>query len=147
MTSRPAILVVDHDMARRFALIDGLRQDFDSEALPEGTDLLRYARSRQPAVVLLFVHPFHPSQAYRACRWLKTDLHPIRFVGIVNAGGPPRDPAGVREHDMADGYFEGTPAPEAILAFARELWAGEAPVRISPQPLGVLNRVLRVFVK
>jgi hypothetical protein len=147
MSNRPAILVVDHDLARRFALIDGLRQDFESEALPEGSDLLRYVRSRQPAVVLLFVHPFHPSQAYRNCRWLKTDLHPIRYVGIVNAGGPPRDPTGVGDHDLADGYFEGPPDPEAILAFARDLWAGESPVHVSPRPLGVLNRLLRLFVK
>jgi hypothetical protein len=146
MGKGPPVLVADHEIARRLAVIERLSSEFAPEAPPPGVELRRHARSLRPRIVLLFVHPLSPAEAYETCRWLKTDARPIERVGIVNVGGPPRQASAVLGVDLADGYFEGPMDLEALIDFTRGLDAGRKPVHVASHPEGLLNRLLRRFL-
>jgi hypothetical protein len=138
----PRALVADFMAHRRLALIAALRDGFAPEAPPPGADLLRHARQSRPELAVLFVHPWRPDKALRQCRWLKTDLHPIRRVAVINPDGPPRDPRAVIEDFQADGYWQGGGSPAEQAAFLRRVWGGERPVEVRPSAMGLLARLL-----
>ena len=140
--ARPRVLVADFMNHRRLALLAALQPAFDPEPPPPGVDLLRHARASRPDMAVLFVHPWRPQKALKQCRWLKTDLHPIERVAVVNLDGPPRDPADVLEGYQADGYWQGGATPEEVAAFLVRVWRGEKPVEIRGSAMGLLARWL-----
>jgi len=137
------VLVADFMAHRRLSLLAALQPHFEVEPPPHGGDLLRYARSTKPDMVVLFAHPWKAQQAYRQCRWLKTDLRPTHRVAIINLDAPPREPSLVMEQDGADGYWQGGAKPPELVEFLQQVWAGDKPVVVKKSAMGLLARLLR----
>jgi CheY-like chemotaxis protein len=140
---QPRVLVADFMAHRRLSLLAALQPTFSVEPPPPGVDLLRYARSSQPDMVVLFAHPWRADKAYRQCRWLKTDLRPTHRVAIINLDAPPREPSLVMEQDRADGYWQGGARTPELAAFLQRVWAGERPVVVKKSAMGLLARLMR----
>jgi CheY-like chemotaxis protein len=140
---QPRVLVADFMAHRRLSLLAALQPTFSVEPPPPGVDLLRYARSSQPDMVVLFAHPWRADKAYRQCRWLKTDLRPTHRVAIINLDAPPREPSLVMEQDRADGYWQGGARTPELVAFLQRVWAGERPVVVKKSAMGLLARLMR----
>lgn len=138
----PRVLVLDSRNHRRLAVVDRLRAGFRPESLPPGADPLRHVRGNPPDLVLIFVHPWRPTRAFRICRWLKTDLRPVERVAVVNVDGPVLPPERVLEHDLADGYWQGAGTPEEWAEFAEDCLAGRRPVVVRPRPRGAMLRLI-----
>ena len=130
----PRALLVEHHTHRRLALIERMRDRFAIEGVPVGLDPLRTIRARQPELVIIVVYPLRPNRAWDVCRWLKTDVRPIRAVGVVNFYGPARSQDRALEADRADGYYEGPEDLDAVRAFTVAVWEGRRPVDIRPRP-------------
>ncbi len=140
---KPRVLVADFMNHRRLGLMAALQEHFAPEAPPPGANLLRHARSSQPDMVVLFVHPWRPDKALRQCRWLKTDLRPIHRVALVNLDGPPRSADRIMTGEGADGYWQGAGSNAELLGFLRQVWAGQRPQQVRASAMGLLTRLLR----
>lgn len=143
---RPLLLLVEPDLRARLrvsALLAGsfavIHARMDAREVAE--EPLRVARLRQPELALISLSVLEPEAGLRLCRMLKTDLAPVRGVGVrLRGAAPPAEEiAGVWR---ADGILAA--GDDQVLPFVEALSRGEQPRIGSPPPgAGVLLRLLR----
>ena len=126
------LLLIDEDPRQRLLLTAFLSPHYQVEGPGPGEDPLKAARVIRPDLALLSLHRHRPDAALKLCRLLKTDLSPVRWVGIYGSGsGPP--PEEVLGPWMADGYLGGPPNAPRLLQFLEAMGRGDQPC-ISPPP-------------
>jgi DNA-binding response OmpR family regulator len=145
--TRPRLLLVDDDHARRLEFTSALSARWDVQPVGLDDDPLRLARSLRPPVVLLALEKARSEQVLRLCRTLRTDLRPIERVGIYEGGARRRGAWIAMELWMADGYL-GLPTDGATLAgwvdaVVRGDRPNQAPTRDEGGAMGRLRSLLR----
>lgn len=134
-------MVIDLKNHRRLAVINALKGTFQPEAFPAGVDLMKHVRLKQPDIVLLFMGKYRYSKALKSCRWMKTDIRPVKWVGLINADGPHQDPNYVFDNFEADGYWEGPVTPQDLLEFTNKMVAGKKPFVNRGVTVSTLSRI------
>ena len=143
---RPLLLLVEPDLRARLRVSALLARSFSViharlDAREVAEEPLRVARLRQPELALISLSALEPEAGLRLCRMLKTDLAPVRGVGVrLRGAAPPAEElTGVW---LADGIFAA--GDDQVLLFVEALHRGELPRIGSPPPgAGVLLRLLR----
>lgn len=135
-------MVIDLKNHRRLAVMNALRPTFQPEAFPAGVDLMKHVRAKQPDVVLLFMGRFRHAKALKSCRWMKTDVRPVRWVVLVNIDGAHQDPEKVMSLYEADGYWEGPATPEQLCELTQHVVAGEKPAIVGSAGGSFFTRLL-----
>lgn len=141
--SRPRLLVIDDDPARRLESTSILAQPFDAFPVAHEEDPLRAARTRRPDIALVTLSRRDTEAGLRLVRTLRTDPRPVPRVGVLEPPPYARGPWVAMELWMADGWMGVPVDAAALLEFTEALWRGERPVRRPPPPSrGLVGRLI-----
>jgi hypothetical protein len=140
--SRPRALLHDADPTTRLRAVAVLRGHWDITAVDGDEPLLKAARRLRPDIALVAVPRFGARTALRLVRVLKTEPNQTWLVGALDRSRRVSDPLTALEEWLADGYLGGAHSDADLLAFARDLHAGQRPVRAAAAE-GWLDRLRR----
>jgi hypothetical protein len=139
----PGLLLVQDDLRERLRTVARLSPAYDVLLPALGEEPLKAARRLRPELALLCLAPYKPMANLQLCRILKTDLGPIRAVGIWAPDGQPGADEVLRDY-LADGYLGGS---GDLLAFLDALARGERPRMEGAPSLGLRARLRRYLVR
>ena len=139
----PRLLLVQDDPRERLRTVAQLSADYDVVLPALGEEPLKAARRMRPELARLCLAPYKPMANLQLCRILKTDLGPIRAIGVWAPDGQPGADE-VLQHYLADGYLGGSADLRPFLA---ALARGEHPRIEGSPPPGLRARIRRYLVR
>jgi DNA-binding NarL/FixJ family response regulator len=120
------LLLVDTDTRSRLSLAARLAEHYSVISCGPGEDALKLARQHQPSLALVVLPDGAGDEALRLCRMLKTDLSPVRWVGLRARGGAPQVET-LQSLWLVDGYLGAEASDSALLQLLAEMQRGEKP--------------------
>jgi CheY-like chemotaxis protein len=139
----PRLLLIDDVASRRLLAVSALASRFEVISAMDDEDPLRVARTSRPDVALIAVHRRNPDASLRLCRTLRTDVRPIRPIGLYDGNRRPQPAEQVTRAWLADGYLVGEVTGPDLVEFVDALLRGEQPVRSLGAPPSALGRLVR----
>ncbi len=137
------LLLIQDDLRERLRTVALLSPDYDVMIPALGEEPLKAARRLRPDLALLCLSRYRPQAQLQLCRILKTDLGPIRAIGIwAPDGQPPAEE--VLASYLADGYLGGD---AQLRPFLEALARGDRPCMEGSPPAGLRARLRRLLVQ
>lgn len=132
-STRPRLLLVEGQTARRLTWIASLRHRFDVLGVEEGEDPARVARAQRPEIILVSAEGAEVEDAIRLAHRLKTGPMPP-CLGLICPGRGRPSPEQALRRTQADGYLGGDVTPQRVLDWALRLRRGEHVIEDLPLP-------------